>query len=145
MSTENKYPIGGYAPGNYFNKCCSCGREFMGDKRAMQCEPCAIRDRESFEALSVEQQLEVVMKNSEIINNFLKDRVEMNVTITLRQIREQPIPQNKFPCFCIPTNVNDHPKAPKYKYEHAGMVNSIVRTSADYFEIIETKPSQQTE
>lgn len=38
---ENKYPIGGYAPGNYLCKCCICSCEFQGDKRAVQCEPCA--------------------------------------------------------------------------------------------------------
>lgn len=36
------YPIGGFAPGYYSNKCSSCGEEFMGDKLARQCEPCAI-------------------------------------------------------------------------------------------------------
>jgi hypothetical protein len=40
--TEKKYPIGGYAPGNYSCKCATCGNEFRGDKRAVQCEPCAI-------------------------------------------------------------------------------------------------------
>lgn len=66
---------------------------------------------------------------------------EMKVTITLRLIEGWPIPQNKFPCFCIPTNVGYPETVPKYKWEHAGMVDSIVRTSADYFEIVETKPS----
>jgi hypothetical protein len=37
-----KYPIGGYAPGLYSCVCVSCEKEFMGDKRAVQCEPCAI-------------------------------------------------------------------------------------------------------
>lgn len=39
---DKKYPIGGYAPGNYTCKCCICGNTFRGDKRAVQCEPCAI-------------------------------------------------------------------------------------------------------
>lgn len=39
---DNKYPIGGFAPGNYSNKCATCGKSFMGDKMARQCEPCAI-------------------------------------------------------------------------------------------------------
>jgi hypothetical protein len=38
-----KYPIGGYAPGFYSCKCVTCKKEFMGDKRAVQCEPCAIK------------------------------------------------------------------------------------------------------
>lgn len=37
-----KYPIGGFAPGNYMCKCITCSDEFFGDKRAVQCEPCAI-------------------------------------------------------------------------------------------------------
>jgi len=37
-----KYPIGGFAPGNYSGKCANCKEEFIGDKRAVQCEPCAI-------------------------------------------------------------------------------------------------------
>jgi hypothetical protein len=39
---EKKYPIGGYAPGNYHNRCCTCERSFFGDKRAVQCESCAV-------------------------------------------------------------------------------------------------------
>lgn len=38
-----KYPIGGYAPGNYSCICANCKSEFTGDKRAVQCEPCAVR------------------------------------------------------------------------------------------------------
>lgn len=43
---EKKYPIGGYAPGNYRCTCCSCGSKFTGDKRAVQCEPCATKSAE---------------------------------------------------------------------------------------------------
>lgn len=39
--SEKKYPIGGFAPGNYGNTCTTCKKEFIGDKRAVQCEPCA--------------------------------------------------------------------------------------------------------
>jgi hypothetical protein len=31
----------GFAPGNYSCRCFSCEREFIGDKRAIQCERCA--------------------------------------------------------------------------------------------------------
>lgn len=37
-----KYPIGGYAPGNYQCKCVTCGKNFIGDKRAVECLLCAI-------------------------------------------------------------------------------------------------------
>lgn len=36
-----EYPIGGFAPGNYSCKCSTCKKTFRGDKRAVQCEPCA--------------------------------------------------------------------------------------------------------
>jgi hypothetical protein len=37
-----KYPIGGYAPGNYTCNCITCKKQFIGDKRAVQCKDCAI-------------------------------------------------------------------------------------------------------
>jgi hypothetical protein len=37
-----QYPIGGYAPGFYSCTCITCKQPFMGDKRAVQCESCAI-------------------------------------------------------------------------------------------------------
>jgi hypothetical protein len=40
---EPKYPIGGYAPGNYRCNCVTCKTTFQGDKRAVQCESCAIQ------------------------------------------------------------------------------------------------------
>lgn len=40
--TAIKYPIGGFAPGHYISKCVNCEQNFMGDKYAKQCEPCAI-------------------------------------------------------------------------------------------------------
>lgn len=41
VETE-KYPICGYAPGSYWCECVTCKKKFMGDKRAAQCEPCAL-------------------------------------------------------------------------------------------------------
>lgn len=36
-----KYPRGGFAPGAYLHmECKGCGQEFMGDKRAWECEDC---------------------------------------------------------------------------------------------------------
>lgn len=47
-----QYPIAGYAPGNYSNRCSTCGDYFEGDKRSSQCEPCAINSlKESNESL----------------------------------------------------------------------------------------------
>jgi hypothetical protein len=68
---EKKYPIGGYAPGNYHDRCCTCRQPFQGDKRATQCEPCAIADREKFDALSPEEQQALLTKNAGIANFIL--------------------------------------------------------------------------
>jgi hypothetical protein len=38
-----QYPMGGFAPGFYSCKCVNCKIEFTGDKRAVQCKPCAIK------------------------------------------------------------------------------------------------------
>ncbi len=46
-----KYPIGGFAPGNYQCYCVTCQKMFIGDKRAVQCEPCATKEQ-SPEAVS---------------------------------------------------------------------------------------------
>jgi len=43
LTEQKQYPIGGYAQGFYTCKCVTCRKEFMGDKRAVQCEPCAIQ------------------------------------------------------------------------------------------------------
>jgi hypothetical protein len=32
---------GGWAPGDYFNKCFTCKETFIGDKRAIFCADCA--------------------------------------------------------------------------------------------------------
>jgi hypothetical protein len=61
---EKKYPIGGYAPGNYYHKCATCNIQFQGDKMAVQCEMCAIRDKEAFDALSHSHQQELLRRNA---------------------------------------------------------------------------------
>lgn len=54
MDKQQKiYPIGGYAPGNYWNVCSSCKEQFQGDKRAVQCEPCAEKSTSQPEAHEV--------------------------------------------------------------------------------------------
>lgn len=40
------YPIGGYAPGNYTCNCVTCKKQFIGDKRAVQCKDCATKVEE---------------------------------------------------------------------------------------------------
>jgi len=68
---EKKYPIGGYAPGNYHCKCCICGGQFAGDKRAVQCEPCAVKDKAAFDTLSPEHQQSLIKRDAAIANIML--------------------------------------------------------------------------
>lgn len=70
---EKKYPIGGYAPGNYHCNCCKCGSFFNGDKRAVECEQCAISAKEKFDALSPDEQAEVIKRNIDEVNKMFSD------------------------------------------------------------------------
>ena len=42
---KNQYPVGGFAPGFYTNKCVTCQNYFVGDKRAVQCEVCGLNSQ----------------------------------------------------------------------------------------------------
>jgi hypothetical protein len=72
-----KYPIGGYAPGHYMSKCVSCEEEFMGDKYARQCEPCAINavnesnTKACAELHKLRAALEKITFSNDIINEVL--------------------------------------------------------------------------
>jgi hypothetical protein len=68
---EKKYPIGGYAPGNYHCNCSTCGTKFQGDKRAVQCEPCAIAAKERFDQLDPNEQELLIKRNAMIANHML--------------------------------------------------------------------------
>jgi hypothetical protein len=53
MRTEYQVPnfrLGNYATGNYFGKCDICAEEFIGDKRARSCLPCALKAVEGLQA-----------------------------------------------------------------------------------------------
>ena len=81
-----KYPIGGFAPGNYSNKCATCGSEFVGDKYARQCEPCAINtvNESNNKARKELHQLKTALQNIELnyetINKALKQANEPNTS-----------------------------------------------------------------
>lgn len=75
---EKKYPIGGYAPGNYDCKCCTCGEQFSGDKRAVQCEPCAVSNEAKFDALSPVEQEELVKRDVEMASGIFKGSVKFD-------------------------------------------------------------------
>lgn len=77
MSKEEikKYPIGGYAPGFYGCICTTCKKEFTGDKRAVQCEPCAIKMTTPKEEISNEWSLEKAIEFAK--NHFNGDYIDI--------------------------------------------------------------------
>jgi hypothetical protein len=66
-----KYPIGGYAPGNYICLCCNCDKQFKGDKRSVQCESCA---RET----NISNLVEIVSIKD--IENAIKEGIRLGIT-----------------------------------------------------------------
>ena len=78
MGDDKKYPIGGYAPGSYHCKCGTCGASFIGDKRAVQCEPCALNAKAKFDALTPDEQMELVKRNAELANELFDKIVNKN-------------------------------------------------------------------
>ncbi|SRR6266540_603533 len=70
---SNKYPIGGYAPGNYHNRCSTCECSFFGDKGSFQCETCGTKSQAEWDTLTPEQQLEQQKRNVEIYNELIKN------------------------------------------------------------------------
>jgi hypothetical protein len=65
---EKKYPIGGYAPGDYYCTCATCKTQFQGDKMAVQCEPCAVSAKERFDKLDPNEQDLLIKRNARIAN-----------------------------------------------------------------------------
>lgn len=41
--TDERWKLGGYAPGNYSGTCVICGGFITGDKRSTECLPCAAK------------------------------------------------------------------------------------------------------
>jgi hypothetical protein len=42
QAVERLGRVGGFAPGSYISHCVACDRQFLGDKRAINCLPCAV-------------------------------------------------------------------------------------------------------
>jgi reverse gyrase len=70
-----KYPISGFAPGWYYSKCSSCGEEFMGDKLAIQCEPCAINavNESNTKALAELHKLKTALEKIKFSNDTINE------------------------------------------------------------------------
>lgn len=82
------YPIMGYAPGNYQNKCSTCKQLFMGDKMAVQCDPCAVNMlKEQSEKLAAQLQKEKQRRKSA---ERLIEVIAFNVEYSLI-MRDDPI------------------------------------------------------
>ena len=85
---DKKYPIGGYAPGNYMCNCTTCKTRFIGDKRAVQCEDCAEKEnkpywkrlKEKYEIPLPDKSFEEA-SDGEIIEWFEKDREQSKYLI----------------------------------------------------------------
>ena len=77
-----KYPIGGYAPGNYHCNCVTCKTMFQGDKRAVQCLSCALETAESLGAENVEMK-------SETLEEVLAQKVQELTNCNLHGLDEQ--------------------------------------------------------
>ena len=74
-NTKIKYPIGNFAPGHYMSKCTNCEQNFMGDKYARQCEPCAINavNESNKQALVELQKLKTALRKIEFSNNVINE------------------------------------------------------------------------
>ena len=73
--TKIKYPIGGFAPGHYMNNCVNCGNDFMCDKYARQCEPCAINaiNESNTQALVELHKLKTALQKIKFSNNAINE------------------------------------------------------------------------
>lgn len=84
METTPKYPIGGYAPGNYYCTCCTCKKQFQGDKRAVQCEQCATIKYGDFHKTTTrgddESQDEIWSDATRLIANLFHEVLNKKVT-----------------------------------------------------------------
>jgi hypothetical protein len=93
-----KYPIQGFAPGNYASTCVSCKESFNGDKRSYQCEPCAINSLVEYAAETTKKLRECEVK--------IKDLTSAITTIVANQINK------------VRLKVGDVVIAPKGKYDN---------------------------
>lgn len=75
LHTPNKYPIGGFAPGFYNCNCVSCKKQFVGDKRAVQCELCAIE----LISISAEKKIEETEQRGEMFKQYMEKYNGQNI------------------------------------------------------------------
>jgi hypothetical protein len=76
MENKSKYPIGGYAPGYYACRCVKCKTEFTGDKRAVHCEPCAIKMGEEEPKLYSQDDEFGLLPKQETLREFIEEELD---------------------------------------------------------------------
>ncbi len=75
--TKINYPIAGYAPGNYGNKCRDCRKYFTGDKYATTCEPCAINSIVDSNKKAISE----LVRIKSIISNMKSATADFNILL----------------------------------------------------------------
>ncbi len=63
--------IGAYIPGAVKKKCVRCQRKYYGGEGSLECKPCAQEAKEWFDALSADQQQEVIHDSEKYTNGFI--------------------------------------------------------------------------
>ena len=119
---QPQYPIGGYAPGNYMCNCVICKSTFQGDKRAIQCEPCAIKTTTSQSVdntIDVEERIYPCLKCSK-----MRTKAEGGTTFSIcEDCWEQPK--------AIEDNVWEEARKEYFKYVSECRLNGV--TYLDFF------------
>ena len=59
--------------GNYLNNCCSCKKDFVGNKHRMMCKTCQKASKEKWDSMTEEEQTALMIKNCEIIQKFYNE------------------------------------------------------------------------
>lgn len=92
--TDKKYPIGGYAPGDYLRSCTTCEKQFHGNKEAFQCESCATKDKEFYDALTPEQRDRFDKRFANIVKLFFDGIKKDEEIARLRKAFEEILSTN---------------------------------------------------
>lgn len=90
--------------------------------------------------------LMIVLRGGENWQQFLNKKIykmedkEFGVFVTMRRIDKKRLEQRDFPCMCVPLSFGGGNTPDKYMWEHAGVVDSVIRGAAHYFEIKTVQP-----
>lgn len=83
---------GGWAPGNYLNKCNCCGEEYIGDKRAIECADCAYteskRELSNDELAKAIDRANSLAGDSDVIQKLWKEHLAELMQIQLNRAKK---------------------------------------------------------